>query len=280
MPVTFGSVATSFDYRRQALTYDSTRAASPSVVRPLRQALALAGPSEVALLLDVGGGTGNYAQAMVDHGWPVVVVDRSPDMSRVAGAKGLPVALADACALPIVDASSGAVMLVSMLHHVPDWKAALSEARRAVRPGGVVAVMAFAREHLAVHLIEDYFPTALAHFRPLHPSLADLRSALPGALEIPVYYEDTVDGSLAALCRHPELLLDPAIRRQTSFFEWAEDNTPDELARGLERLACQLSAGQRPQDRVVDVRSRCGDAVVMAWIHPTERPSDRWAAPS
>jgi SAM-dependent methyltransferase len=258
-------VATRFDYRRQALTYDSTRRASPSVLGPLRAAI---GPSNGGVLLDVGGGTGNYAAALASEGWPVVVVDRSLEMVAVAAAKGLPVSQGDASALPAADASAGGVLLVSMLHHVPDWEDALAEARRVVRPGGVVAVMAFAREHLDGHWFIGYLPTALAHFRAVHQPRDALKAALPGCRELPVRYEDVVDGSLAALCRQPERLLDPSVRRQTSFIEWAEANVPDELAAALERLAGELAAGHRPQNAAADVRARLGDAVVLAWTRP------------
>ena len=71
------------DYGNQARTYDETRVASPSVLGPLREALDGApGPR----LLDVGGGTGNYAAVLRDEGWEPVVCDRSPDMlARAAG---------------------------------------------------------------------------------------------------------------------------------------------------------------------------------------------------
>jgi ubiquinone/menaquinone biosynthesis C-methylase UbiE len=49
------------DYSRQAERYDETRSASPSVLRPLRQALEGASGRRLA---DIGGGTGNYALAL------------------------------------------------------------------------------------------------------------------------------------------------------------------------------------------------------------------------
>jgi ubiquinone/menaquinone biosynthesis C-methylase UbiE len=258
-------VATSFDYRRQAATYDSTRAASPSVLGPLR--VALGDPGD-AVLLDVGGGTGNYARALADEGWSAVVVDRSAEMLASAAAKGIAVALGDAALLPVPDGSAGAVILVSMLHHVPDWPVALVAARRAARPGGAVVLMTFTREHLDVHWVERYFPTALVHFRAVHQTFAELRAALPGARELPVRYDDVVDGSLAALCRQPHLLLDPQVRRQTSFFEWVGEHVPDELDEGLRRLADDIDAGRRPQDDVAGLRDRIGDATVFAWRRP------------
>ena len=264
---TVAGIATSFDYRRQATTYDRTRAASPSVLGPLREAL---GAPRDEPLLDVGGGTGNYARALAEEGWPAVVIDRSSHMLAVAAAKGLRTVLGDASSLPVADASAGAVALVSMLHHVPDWEDALSEARRVVQPGGSVAVMVFAREHLAVSWVEAYFPSALAHFEAAHQPMAALVAALPGCRQIPVWYEDVVDGSLAALCRRPELLLDPSIRRQTSFIEWAEEHSPAELSAGLDRLAADLAAGGHPEHEVAEPRSRLGDAVVLAWTRAPE----------
>jgi SAM-dependent methyltransferase len=262
---TIVGMATSFDYRRQAETYDRTRAASPSVLAVLRQAL---GEPDARPLLDVGGGTGNYARALADEGWPVVVVDRSPHMLAVAAGKGLPVARGDASELPVADGSAGAVVLISMLHHVPDWERAIAEARRAVAPGGVVVFMGFALEHVEVQWFMDYLPTAAAHFGASQQPLDDLRRCLPGAEEHLILYDDLVDGSMAALCRQPELLLDPDVRRQTSFFEWAEANTLDELERAVRRLEAELAMGLSPQDEVAARRAEIGDAIVLAWRRP------------
>jgi SAM-dependent methyltransferase len=55
-------------------------------------------------------------------------------------AAGFPFVLGDACALPFATGSLGSVHLARVLHHVSDWRLALTEARRVVRPGGVVAV--------------------------------------------------------------------------------------------------------------------------------------------
>lgn len=257
-------MATSYDYRRQAETYDRTRAASPSVLDPL--AAALGSPGTV---LDVGGGTGNDGAALRDRGWRPVVADRSPAMLDRARAKGLATAVADATALPVPDGAVDAVALVSMLHHVPDWPDALAEARRVVRPGGRVVLVAFGREHLDVHWLTRYLPTATAHFASTHQALAEIVAALPGATVTPLLYADVVDGSMAALCRRPELLVEPEIARQTSFVEWAADHVPDELATGMARLRADLAAGRRPQDDDPSRRARLGDASLVTWSRPT-----------
>src|ERR1700726_3660633 len=119
------------DYSRQALAYDSTRSASPSVLAPLREALAGAPGAELA---DIGGGTGNYALALARAGFAPVVIDRSAEMLAQAARKGLPTVTADAAELPFQGESFDAAMLVSMLHHVESPAQVLAEAARVLRP--------------------------------------------------------------------------------------------------------------------------------------------------
>jgi SAM-dependent methyltransferase len=224
------------------------------VLKPLREALAGApGPA----LLDVGGGTGNYALALAREGWQPVVLDRSPAMLEHARAKGLATLRGDATALALPDESYDAVMLVSMLHHVDDRVRALTEARRVLRAGGRLAVMLFTREDIAADASADYFPSSRSWMEQTHPPLRELLDALAGARRIPLVYEDAVDGSVAALMARPELLLDPARRAQTSFFERMQRDHPHELRAGLQRLEADLHAGRAPR--------RPGGASVIAW---------------
>ena len=242
------------DYSKQAQSYDATRAASPSVLAPLRAALAGAPGLK---LLDVGGGTGNYAAAFAAARWQPVVLDRSPAMLERAAAKGLATLHGDATALPLADASCDAVMLVSMLHHVEDRPRALAEARRVLRASGKLAAMLFTREDIAGDASLDYFPISRGWMEQTHPPLRELLDALPGARRSPIVYEDTVDGSMAALMADPRLLLDPARRAQTSFFERMQRDHPDELRAGLQRLESDLRAGRAPR--------KPGGASMIAW---------------
>ncbi len=245
------------DYSRQALAYDSTRAASPSVLGPLRRALEGAPGRR---LLDIGGGTGNYALALTGLGWEVTVLDRSPEMLARARAKGLETHGGEAEALPFAAESFDAVMLISMLHHVDHPERALAEARRVLVPGGRLALMLFTREEVAESWILEYFPSSRGWLEETHPPLEWLLGLLPGAEQLEVDYQDLADGSLAALMTRPELLLDGYRRSQTSFFERMERDHPDELREGLEHLAGDLSAGRR--------EGRSGGGGVIAWVKP------------
>ncbi len=253
-------------YDRQAETYDTTRGASPSVLGPLEAALRGAPGRE---LLDVGGGTGNYALALRAQGWDPLVIDLNHAMLERAAAKGLPTLQADAAALPLPDASADAAMLVSMLHHVPDWRAALREARRVLRSGGRLAVFGWTREHMErVTWLSGYFPSMNDWLARDHPTFAELETELPAARILPVEFEDLQDASLSALQRRPELLLEADWRRQTSYFEKLERRYPDELEVGLARLAAELEAGEDPDARVAAARAQWGDAAVLSWLKP------------
>jgi ubiquinone/menaquinone biosynthesis C-methylase UbiE len=256
-------VSVRFDYSRQALTYDTTRAASPSVLGPVLEALRGApGPR----LLDVGGGTGNYAAALAGHGFEPVVLDASEPMLERARAKGLATLRADASDLPYPDGAFDAVTCISMIHHVPDWRRALTEARRVLAPGGRLALMGWAREYIdEVTWVVDYFPSMREWLEEIHEPLTGYQAALPGARLIRVLYDDAQDMSMSALQRNPALLLDPELPRQTSFFEHLADTAPAELRAGLGRLRVDLAAGRDPRASVEAGRERLGDAFVLAW---------------
>jgi demethylmenaquinone methyltransferase/2-methoxy-6-polyprenyl-1,4-benzoquinol methylase len=245
------------DYSNQARTYDETRAASPSVVGPLREALAGAPGRR---LVDIGGGTGNYARALRDEGWDPVVVDREPAMLARAAGKGLETVQGDAQRLPLPDESFDAAMLVSMLHHVEDPAAALAEAQRVLRPGGRLALMVFTREDTEASWLSDYFPSTRAWMLETHSTRAELLALLPGARQIEVVYRDLEDGSLAALQAYPEKIIDPAWYRQTSYFERLQRDHPEELEAGLARLRAEVDAGRAPREP--------GLASVYGWVKP------------
>jgi SAM-dependent methyltransferase len=251
-----------------AAAYDETRAASPSVLEPLREALRGAPGRRLA---DIGGGTGNYAAALRDlDGFEVLVVDVAPDMLRQAEAKGLPTLHADATALPLEDESFDAATLISMLHHVPDWRKAVAEARRILRPGGRLVNKGFARDHADVFWPLRYFPSSREWFDGTHPSIDEALQELPGATVRPIEFDDFEDASLAALSRAPARVLEAGRTGRTSFFGRMRQRAPGELDRGLEALERDLAAGLHPElaPDVLEARARLGDAVLLSWTKP------------
>lgn len=130
----------SFD--RAAGFYDATRGlpddARDSLADILAAELAGHGPC-----LEIGVGTGRIALPLHQRGVALAGADISPEMLKrlVANAGGqppFPVMLADATMLPLATASFGAVLASHVLHLIPPWWAAVDEAVRVLRPGGVL----------------------------------------------------------------------------------------------------------------------------------------------
>ncbi|WP_255196328.1 class I SAM-dependent methyltransferase [Halorarius litoreus] len=97
------------------------------------------GDGHVDRVLDVGGGTGRAARELDG----ATVVDAAAGMLREARSKGVGGIQGDAGRLPVRDASVDAVTIVDALHHFPDAPAAIAEAARVLRPGGVLVVREF-----------------------------------------------------------------------------------------------------------------------------------------
>lgn len=55
---------------------------------------------------------------------------------RLAGRSDVDVRVGDAVAIDLPDASVDAVFDFAIIHHVPDWRTAVGEIRRVLRPGG------------------------------------------------------------------------------------------------------------------------------------------------
>lgn len=99
-------------------------------------------PAAPARILDVGGGSGVHAQWLAADGYIVHVVDPvARHVRQAAELAGVTAALGEARALAEADACFDAVLLFGPLYHLierADRVAALGEAMRVVRPGGIV----------------------------------------------------------------------------------------------------------------------------------------------
>ena len=121
-----------------------------------RELLARFLPAPPATVLDVGGAAGAYALALAAEGYAVHLVD--PMALHVEQARAASVAqpdaplasavVGDARALPVDDQSADVVLMLGPLYHLTDAAdrtRALHEARRALRPGGLLAAAAITR---------------------------------------------------------------------------------------------------------------------------------------
>jgi ubiquinone/menaquinone biosynthesis C-methylase UbiE len=132
----------SFD--RAAGYYDATRALPDGARDALADVLAaeLAGRG---LCLEIGVGTGRIAVPLHERGVALAGSDVAPAMlkrlvANAGGRRPFPLLLADATRLPLAGSQFGAVLASHVLHLIPAWRAAVDEAMRVLRPGGVLLV--------------------------------------------------------------------------------------------------------------------------------------------
>ncbi len=118
-------------------------------------------PKHSRTVLDVGGGTGIYSEWLGELGYNAHLINITP--SHIAGARSKRTRIAsaetgDARNLSWQDASADVVLLFGPLYHLTESAEralALREARRVLRPGGIV------------------FAAAICRFAPLLASLVD-----------------------------------------------------------------------------------------------------------
>jgi len=165
-------------------------------------------PAPPAVVLDVGGAAGVYSCWLASLGYEVHLIDPVPkhiEQARQAAARqsAHPVAslrVGDARHLPGADSSVDAVLLMGPLYHLTepqDRTAALPEARRVLRPGGLL------------------FGAAICRFASLLDSLD--RGFMDDPRFIPILERDLEDGRHRNATDNPDYFTD-------AFF-----HLPDEL---------------------------------------------------
>jgi SAM-dependent methyltransferase len=95
-------------------------------------------------MVEIGPGHGTFAERAVAAGWRYTAVEASDILIEVLRAKGLTVIPSWAPPIPVPDASADVVYADQVLEHMSGIDAArqfTSEARRALRPGGIFFVV-------------------------------------------------------------------------------------------------------------------------------------------
>lgn len=138
-------------FDRNAARWDEIRAlhvSEEAVEAAMRDALG-EGPFE--LIVDTGTGTGRILEVFADRARRLVGIDTNREMLKCArvrlekaGLSHCAVRNADVCDLPFPDNTADAIIFHQVLHYLETPKAALFEAVRVLKPGGLLLVVDFA----------------------------------------------------------------------------------------------------------------------------------------
>ncbi len=204
-------------------------------------------PPAPATVLDVGGGAGVYAAWLAERGYRVHLIDPVPlhveqaTATAAAMEYGFTAALGDARHLEAPDESQDAVLLLGPLYHLTertDRLRALTEARRVVRPGGVVLAVGITR---FASLLDGLHRNMLGN-----PQFAGFDEIIA---------QDLRDGQH----RNPDL------QNRFGWFTTAFFHHPDELATELTEAGFAL-------DGIYAIEGPAG-LWSEAWADPARRPS-------
>jgi len=103
--------------------------------------LRLCGPVVGKRVLDLGCGDGRFCRMLAERGARCAGIDVTPEMASMAHARGPgDYALSDAARLPFQDGTFDLVVSYITLVDIPDYRGAIAECARVLKPGGSIVV--------------------------------------------------------------------------------------------------------------------------------------------
>jgi SAM-dependent methyltransferase len=170
--------------------------------------------------LDVGCGVGELMVALRQGGWTVQGVEPDATLARQAREqRGLDVFVGDLAAAAFPGEHFDLVVLWHVLEHLPEPLATLLEARRLLRPGGVVVVGVPNAASLQARALGRYWagydvPWHLSHFSP------ETLERLMGQAGLSVVRLACFSGSWSIYARSLQALIAAHVRHQRAQTVW------------------------------------------------------------
>ncbi|MBJ6989006.1 class I SAM-dependent methyltransferase [Devosia sp. MC521] len=198
--------------------------------------------SSTGPILDVGGGNGLVAMALLDAGFPTIVVEPGPAAAAICVRRKVPVIEATLQDLDLENGSLDAVGMFDVLEHIEEDGATLAQIHALLRPGGhlYLTVPAYrwlwSPEDVDAGHYRRYTRASLARVLREAGFEIQYQSYLFSALVAPLFIVRTLMGRLSAL---------KAGRARQSA---SEHKLPDNfigrlLGRSLSREARRISRG-------------------------------------
>jgi len=167
------------DYDQLAADYARHRTVNPEVLKSL---ISTSNLGATSCVLEVGCGTGNYIGAIRQvTGADCQGTEPSANMLATASERHpeLTVELGSAEAIPFSDDFYDLVYTVDVIHHVGDHAAYFQEARRVLKPGGLICTVTDSKE--LIHRrrpLSNYFPETVAVELGRYPAISHLTNLM------------------------------------------------------------------------------------------------------
>ena len=233
-------------YDRIGKDYDATRVADPYLAQRIFDLLE-AVPGKRCL--DVGCGTGNYLNALMEKGLLMHGVDPSELMLEKARSKSKDAQFVTghAEALPFPDQMFDGAIAILTIHHWKDIEAGFKEISRVLKSGRNFVCFSFTTQQSQGYWLNHYFPGMMKNTFGITPDIEEMKHFLLNAgftnVEFEPYYvkEDLCDYFLYASKYKPERYLIPEIRSNTSAFSYYA-NDSEEIENGLRQLQDDIAS--------------------------------------
>jgi malonyl-CoA O-methyltransferase len=181
------------DFSNAASAYDTYAALQQQVLTELINK-ALPKIPQGAFVLDAGCGTGRLGQQLKQY--PIAQLDVAYAMCAKAAGPDAPAINGSVDALPFTDNTFDVVFSSLVLQWVPDWKKAMEEMQRVLKPGGLLAISTF-----GPHTLKELKESFAAVDKYSHVSSFIPREAFAETQTITEYYPDVL-----ALMRHLKII--------------------------------------------------------------------------
>ena len=262
--------ASSTNFDPIARVYNLSRGYPAEVAQEITRSLRAIIPEDHRRALEPGAGTGLFTQYCVGLFRLYICLDISPRMLQQLhdGFGHLPHLVAmvgDVARLPFLDGSFDTVIAAKLLRHVGEWRTALREIRRVLRPGGLFLHVEEAwLERTEASAVRPRWQQILAelgyapHEHPgpttNEPILEEWRSLGAQKLEVVPLASWLSPSSPAAVINHlarrggsstlaiPEDILAESIRQLRSWAaeRWADPEAVEHKRKGLEAIVVQV----------------------------------------
>jgi SAM-dependent methyltransferase len=214
-------------------TYSATRREDPRLRARIHAAL-----GDARTVVNVGAGAGSY-EPRDRH---VIAIEPSDVMAAQRPPELAPAIRASAGSLPLRDDAVDAAMALITIHHWDaELEAGVRELRRVAR-GAVVIVTFDPRESGRMWLPAEYVPEVAALDDRIFPAPELVADWLGGDVRVePLPFpRDCSDWMFGSFWAHPERVLDPVARANTSGFARMD---PARVDAAVERLRADLDSG-------------------------------------